>query len=293
MGDALSTGDVGEWFDGLSGMLDKIPVIGGLLSEMAKLSRKFASWAQWLDPLSSLRSLRAAQQQYADLDETSLVDKSAYAHIEKYQEKAFFGLFSVDRYRTEIDDFALGIAQTLEQGVQGGLSRGMLAFLEGKDDWKAQLHDGIKSAIERAVIDAVIQGAVFKGALGNLLTELTKALASGDRDRAAELVQQIGAAMPQVENLIETTLTPLKDALGVFSGDDQASRTAVSGNAIHYELPQVSVMTSPTWSKKLEQAADRMYDAAEMFSRAVEGFYANGIGTTGAVSWQLRNASAT
>jgi len=293
MGDALSTGDVGEWFDGLSGMLDKIPVIGGLLSELTKIVGKFASWGQWFSRGAELRSLYAAQQQYAALDETSLVDKSAYAHIEKYQEKAFFGLFSVDRYRTEIDDFALGIAQTLEQGVQGGLSRGMLAFLEGKDDWKAQLHDGIKGAIERAVIDAVIQGAVFKGALGNLLTELTKALANGDRDRATELVQQIGAAMPQVENLIETTLTPLKDALGVFSGDDQASRTAVSNNAIHYELPQVSVMTSPTWSKKLERAADRIYDAAEMFSRAVEGFYANGIGTTGAVSWQLRNASAT
>ena len=289
MGDALTEGDVGSWFDGLSDILAEIPGVGGLLSESAQLFGRVASWFQWLDPVSSLRSQYEAQQQYDALgDRFSLIDQSAFASIEKYQEKAFFGLFSVDRYRTEIDEFALGIAQTLEQGVMGGLRSGMKAFLEGDPEWRDALHDGIRSAIESAIIDAVIQGAIFEGAMGDLLTQLTKQLAAGDEAGALATIEQINAAMPEVEHLIEDTLGAYRDALGL---DDSSSSvdSAAKSTALRYELPEVSVMTSPTWTKTLEQAADTMFSAAEMFRNTVEGLNAKST-PFGALAWQLRNA---
>ncbi len=289
MGDALTKGDAGGWFDALGDILDKVPVVGGVLSESARLFGRVMSWFQWLDPASSLRSLSEAQQQYDALgDRFSLIDQSAFASIEKYQEKAFFGLFSVDRYRTEIDEFALGIAQTLEQGVMGGLRSGMRAFLEGDPEWRDALHDGIRSAIESAIIDAVIQGAIFEGAMGDLLTQLTKQLAAGDEAGALATIEQINAAMPEVERLIEDTLGAYRDALGLGDGGSSVD-SATNSSALRYELPEVSVMTSPAWTKTLERAADTMLTAAETFRDAVAGARSEPSGTLG---WLLRNAGA-
>ena len=289
MGEALTEGDAGGWFDALGDILDKVPVVGGVLSESARLFGRVASWFQWLDPASSLRSLSEAQQQYDALgDRFSLIDQSAFASIEKYQEKAFFGLFSVDRYRTEIDEFALGIAQTLEQGVMGGLRSGMRAFLEGDPEWRDALHDGIRSAIESAIIDAVIQGAIFEGAMGELLTQLTKQLAAGDEAGALATIEQSNAAMPEVERLIEDTLGAYRDALGLGDGGSSVD-SATSSSALRYELPEVSVMTSPAWTKTLEQAADTMLTAAETFRDAVAGARSE---PSGALGWLLRNAGA-
>ena len=289
MGDALTKGDAGGWFDALGDILDKVPVVGGVLSESARLFGRVVSWFQWLDPASSLRSLSEAQQQYDALgDRFSLIDQSAFASIEKYQEKAFFGLFSVDRYRTEIDEFALGIAQTLEQGVMGGLRSGMRAFLEGDPEWRDSLHDGIRSAIESAIIDAVIQGAIFEGAMGDLLTQLTKQLAAGDEAGALATIEQINAAMPEVERLIEDTLGAYRDALGLGDGGSSVD-SATSSSALRYELPEVSVMTSPAWTKTLERAADTMLTAAETFRDAVAGARSE---PSGALGWLLRNAGA-
>src|SRR5690625_7563523 len=81
----------------------------------------------------------------------------------------------------------------------------------GPDGVLTELNSAGRRAIEDAISQATLQGAIFKGALGGLLTDLTNAMAAGDDPSA--ILNQIKEALPGVRDLIVDTLTPVRDML--------------------------------------------------------------------------------
>jgi len=117
--------------------------------------------------------------------------------------------------------------------------------MEGAANWAEALRTGIREAIANAVIEAVIQGAVIKGALGKLLDELTALLAEGDYAGARAVAERIMAAIPAVQAGLENVLAPFRGFLGGGGG------VAGGGTqAIRYELPTVT-MASPSWVSEM------------------------------------------
>ena len=135
--------------------------------------------------------------------------------VEKYRESYLFGLINVDKVRIneKVAEFVKTIADALEGGITSGMRSGLQAFFDGKQDWQETLKQGFRNAIVNAIIEAVIQGAIVKGALGNLLTQLTEAISKGDYAGAGGLIGQIGQAAKAVGDQLAGALSGLRDAL--------------------------------------------------------------------------------
>jgi hypothetical protein len=78
-----------------------------------------------------------------------------------------------------LSEFGLKLAKTLESGVLSGLGNGIKAFFNGGNIIDG-LRSGIRDAIIGAITEAVIAGAILKGALGKLLEGLAAALSEGN-----------------------------------------------------------------------------------------------------------------
>src|SRR5690625_7199056 len=89
----------------------------------------------------------------------------------------------------------------------------------GPDGVLTELNSAVRGAIEDAIIQPTLQGAIFKGALGGLLTDRTNARAPGDDPSA--ILNQIKEALPGVRELIVDTRTAVRDML-----DETCRRTA-------------------------------------------------------------------
>lgn len=113
-------------------------------------------------------------------------------------------------------DIARKLAEDIKAGVEGGFKSGIQKFLEGGtvDDMLAEVKQGFKSSIINAVLEAVMNGAIIKGSLGGLLTQLTEALAKGQNPSG--IIASISAALPMIVNTLESTLQPIKDALKIL-----------------------------------------------------------------------------
>jgi uncharacterized protein YicC (UPF0701 family) len=146
------------------------------------------------------------------------------------------------------------IASALEGGVINGVKRAASAFLRGAADWADQLRQGINEAIESAVIEAVIQGALIKGAIGKLLDQLVSALGTGDYSLAQNIIRQIAAALPNLVSALEGVLTPFRNALESAFPSDSLAGPGVK--AIQYQLPTVS-MGAPAWVSEMGKHVER------------------------------------
>jgi len=259
-----------DLWGGFADLAKAIPVVGGILSKVFS----FGSIAEGLYKLTwqaTVESLNRARAAYEKLGEQMvLIHQRAYASIKTYQEHYLFGLISVDRYKVEVDKLALKIAQTLEQGVLGGLRNAMRAFLEGAEDWQEQLKEGLRSAIENAVIEAVIQGAIFEGVLGEALTKLTEALAKGNYEAARRYVRDIAAQVPELTREITRALEPFRQAMaGLRSGGGGGGGPTTPGTqTIRYELPTAPVLAAPAWVDRMGEHVAKFGEAVDRFAKA-------------------------
>ncbi len=103
------------------------------------------------------------------------------------------------------------IGKAISTGVTSAFQTGIRDFLSGTGGILNALRTGIRDAIANAIAEAVIQGALIKGALGSLLTELTDTLAAGGD--ATGVIARIGAVVPDVAAQLEEILLPLRNAL--------------------------------------------------------------------------------
>lgn len=138
-------------------------------------------------------------------------------------------------------DLAMAIGTKLE-GVGNVLSSAMKNFISGATDAGGvftELQAGVRGAIEDAIIEAVIQGAIFKGAIGGLLTELTNALAAGEDPTS--IIKKINDALPGVRDTIIETLEPLRDTL-----DETFGRHTDTGGGSGGERKRATIVRDPT-----------------------------------------------
>lgn len=164
------------------------------------------------------------------------------------------------------DELAVSVAKSLESGVKSGLGSGIKAFLEGTGDILTGLKDGIKGAIIGAITEAVIQGAIVKGALGQLLTDLTSAIAAGDMGGAAGIVSQLTSALPALAANLETLLQPLQGVLGSSDlGGTSATSTSMGSLPIASQFAVATPLVEA--SNRFMDGANLIWEAAQMFAQ--------------------------
>ena len=244
---------------------------GGLA---AGISRVFSLATSLVPNLFSIfdTGAKKAKKDIQDIADSLLfVNVDAVAKTVEKQQSYLFGLFKVSKFSAQVNDLALGIAKGLESGITSGLQNATRAFLEGTANWQDLLYDGLREAVINAVTDAVIQSAVIKGALGDLLTNLTESITSGDYGLASSIVGQIGAAIPGIASTLETILAPLKDALGQLPSSQATSALSGGNSLLAPMLPPLSVPATPNWVNDLTNAVGR-------FSLAVDRFINQGLG---------------
>ncbi len=112
---------------------------------------------------------------------------------------------------TRLNEFGLQIAQTIENGIGSALQSGFKDFLNSKGGILVALQSGLRNAIQDAIIQATLQGAIVKGAIGKLLEDLSAAIASGAD--TSSIVRQIAAQIPGTAAELEKVLTPLREVI--------------------------------------------------------------------------------
>jgi len=259
-----------ELYGGVADLAKAIPVVGNLLSKVFNFFGTIAQGLYKLTWQATIESLNRAKEAYEKLGEQMvLIHQRAYAKIEKYKEKYLFGLIQVDRYKVEIDQLGLKIAQTLESGVGvlGGLKNAMRAFLEGAEDWQEQLKAGLRSAIEEAVIEAVIQGALIKGALSEMLTNISKAISEGNWDAAKQYIQNLADQIPELTKNLAEALKPLKGALDQLKPPDDAGIGQMA-REVEMTVTTTAVVRAPLWVDRFVSAIRRFDEATQRFANA-------------------------
>ena len=274
---------LGMFARGLSGIMSFIPglnvfaplvdVVGGVLGRIVDgiLGVFDSGWGRVQEAISKVAS------------RFKLISREAFqSAVETYQESYLFGLIRVTKYRINeaLMESLQAIAGALEGGVLSGVRNAAKAFLRGAADWANALREGIREAIESAIVEAVIQGAIVKGALGQLLDQLTAALATGDFGLAQNVIRQIAAAIPGLVGQLEGLLAPLRGALAAFGGDSSAT----GPGAIQYQLPTVT-MATPNW-------VHEMGEHVATFGAWVEELVSQGIRVRVVQdSWEVRAAA--
>ena len=257
-----------DLWGGAADLAKAIPVVGNLLSKVFNFFGTIAQGLYKLTWQATIESLNRAKEAYEKLGEQMvLIHQRAYAKIEKYKEKYLFGLIQVDRYKVEIDQLGLKIAQTLESGVLGGLKNAMRAFLEGAEDWQEQLKAGLRSAIEEAVIEAVIQGALIKGALSEMLTNISKAISEGNWDAAKQYIQNLADQIPELTKKLAEAMEPLKGALDQLKPPDDAGIGQMA-REVEMTVTTTAVVRAPLWVDRFVSAIRRFDEATQRFANA-------------------------
>ncbi|MVN88642.1 tape measure protein [Deinococcus sp. HMF7620] len=181
-----------------------------------------------------------------------------------------------------INETAASIAKAIESGVLGGFQNGIRSFLSGTGDLLTGIREGVRGALIDAVTQALIQGAVLKGTLGKLLTDLTTTLASGGD--VTGIIGQIGAALPGIAKTLEGVLKPIKSAIDkalpptpTTGGGNSSGGPAYSTGPVQAGVPTVALdilNTARDLLKGANEAPRLMMDAARLSYRAAELQYA-------------------
>lgn len=239
------------------------------------------------DALNGYRKARAemqaAQKEFAS--QFSIIDATAFSSFSLRSRGWFADTFGGGpELVKQINETAATIAKAIESGVKGGFSNGIKSFLNGTGDLLTGIREGVRGAIIDAVTEALIQGAILKGALGDLLTQLTTTLAAGQDPSG--IIAQIGAALPAVAQTLEATLKPIKTALdkalpsttGAGGSSGGASFGGGGGGTFQAAVPTVVIDILSTARDLLRAAneAPRLHmEAARLNYRAAELMYAS------------------
>lgn len=204
----------------LAGQIAKGDYVGAVVNVVSTIADAFTGFRRAYDEADKARK--------SFQDGFRLIDASAFSSFGVRSRGFLADLFGGGpEVVKNINQMVANIAQTLESGVSGAFSSGIKKFLNGEGDMLSALRDGIKGAVIDAVTQAVIQGAVIKGALGQMLTDLTLAADAQNWGRVGEITGQIGGALPGIVTNLQTALGPLVGTLNAALGSNTA---AVNGN---------------------------------------------------------------
>lgn len=175
----------------------------------------------------------------------------ALINIEIFGLHPFEGLadwkINLDVDTSPIEDVAKTLVETLQEalrsGVDNGLMAGIKSFLSGAsaNEWQKSIRDGIRNTIIDALAQAVMQGALFKGAMGRLLVQLSNAMAENNMDAITGengILAQIKAALPAIYNNIQQVLGDMPQWLAwALPASDQVTQTQPNLPEIPDPLP--------------------------------------------------------
>lgn len=199
-------------------------------------------------------SAKKAAQQVADATKgVKFFDTSKYAKV--VSQGGFWGFLGFKK--TEIDQEAVDIAQTLGDALYSSISQGMLDGIKaGKTsfaDLGLDLRAGLSQQILQGLIDGFLKGAVMQGILQPFLDKYVEAMKSGNAQALAEAangIQQAAVgANGALQDFYQNVLVPTAQSLGQFGTDTQSS--AVGGSAaadLGLAQAPTAVAAAPTWA---------------------------------------------
>ena len=158
----------------------------------------------------------------------SIIDGSQFSKVKVVSRGWLADLFGGGpQLVTETNQVAVTIAKGLESGIKSGLSGALKNALAGgaKADGLKMLREGFYNAVLDGITNAIIEGALLKGAIGANLTMLTSQLAAGDYGGAAATVQLLAQQLPGIVDKITEIVAPITGVLKGLKPED-ASKTA-------------------------------------------------------------------
>ena len=254
---------------------DAMNVIGAFQGGIVNGVVSVASTAlKWIGSVwgGTSKVIKEAREETAALErQLRLIDIDDITTRIKKRNSGLSGIFGGSSSAQQLKEGAAAIALTIEKGVIGGFARGFKGFLRGavgEGGFLKVVNEAVRSTIEDAVIGALIEGAVIKGALGGLLGDLTNALAEGTDPGA--IIQQIGAAIPGLAKTLTSVLTPLKQELDAAFGRTEQETTRVVRDANQSTLDDINTKIDEL--KQLKEEAEKKLEEATTFRGSVGRF---------------------
>lgn len=273
LGGAASGTPLGDALTGMGELVDigmkfaSGDILGGITAVAAEIVAGFTAASKAAQKLED--DLAGIQAGFDLIDTDQLVKKA------REQVGTFFFL---PIYGEVIDEagsaLALSVAEALEGGILSGLRRGFDAYLESGDlkDLENGLKDGFRAAVIDAIFEALIEGAIVEGALGQYLTELTAAIAAGDTDAANAAIDKINAEIPHLAELVADSVGKINIPSGAPSPDPEPISNPTG---ISIPVAPNPVMAAPAWvpelGASLMQSAEIYAAATDKFDRTIRG----------------------
>lgn len=217
-------GQVAELVTGIPGLGQAVGAFGELFSRALG------------DLGNSLEEIREETEELSK--DFEFIDPSGLIVTEQVSRGGILGLlgFSKAQIDEEATQVGLDIARAIEGGFASGLGSAVDLILRGEEGALEALEEGLFSAVSGAVTEAIIQGAVIEGALGDLLTQITEAFAAGDFELGADLVKDALSAVPGLLEALEEALGPLG---GLFPGLADEAEELASTIPDLFQLPEL------------------------------------------------------
>lgn len=162
------------------------------------------------------------------------------------------------------------LAEGISSSVAGAFRTGIMDGLRGGDEWRDNLHEGVKEAVLGALIDSFIQAAVMNAIFAPFIDQFTKILNASGVDAAFSFFDQQfegfwNSAMQIVEGFVSRGQSYFKQAETAVKKVDELTPG-------RFDLPSatVSVLAAPQWSLELGTAAERMRDAGDAMLTAAQ-----------------------
>lgn len=175
---------------------------------------------------------------------------------------------------------ARAIREGLTPAVQSAFTNGILAALQGGDDWQKALRENLQLAFLTSLINAFVQTAIVQAVFAPIFTEYSKMVARGQFDAAAEFLStSLPGAIETGIRLAEDFVSSVPHGLIPTPSPHSGGGAGTSDPTGFFELPTAAVtgIAAPDWARDLVNAGRIQLEAATEFREAVEALQTQGI----------------
>ncbi|MFA5551608.1 MAG: hypothetical protein WDA03_08325 [Trueperaceae bacterium] len=175
---------------------------------------------------------------------------------------------------------ARAIREGLTPAVQSAFTNGILAALQGGDDWQKALRENLQLAFLTSLINAFVQTAIVQAVFAPIFTEYSKMVARGQFDAAAEfLSSSLPGAIETGIRLAEDFVSSVPHGLIPTPSQQPGGGGASNDPRGFFELPTAAIsgIAAPDWARDLVNAGRIQLEAATEFREAVAILQSEGI----------------
>jgi TP901 family phage tail tape measure protein len=193
------------------------------------------------------RETEAFQKSLKDLDKQLLfADRSSVSSVSR-ERGGFLGLGTKDVLK--VDEFALDVANTLEDAIVNGISNGFMEAIRKGDFslFSENFRKTIGEAVLQGLIDAFIQGEIVKNILGPAVNKWIEARKTpgleDDVEASKGLDASVDEAISASEDFYNNYLVPASQRLGLYGidKDEEPEPTNPFGSV---NLPSIGIQSA-------------------------------------------------